>query len=144
MIKPALRLVGGADLKLSLFERKGGKSMKAMLGCCGLDCEKCGAYLATINNDDEMRKQTAKLWSEWNNTTIPPEASNCTGCRSHGVQAYYCENLCEIRSCALGKGFKTCAECAELSGCRTVRTIHDNSDEAADNLQLLSDTCGTA
>lgn len=46
--------------------------MKAMLGCCGLDCEKCGAYLATINNDDEMRKQTAKLWSEWNNTTIPP------------------------------------------------------------------------
>ena len=72
MIKPALRLVGVADLKLSLFERKGGKSMKAMLGCCGLDCEKCGAYLATINNDDEMRKQTAKLWSEWNNTTIPP------------------------------------------------------------------------
>ena len=61
--------------------------MKQLIGCCGLDCEKCGAYIATVNNDDEMRKQTAKLWSEWNNTEIPPEAINCTGCRTESANA---------------------------------------------------------
>ena len=29
--------------------------MKKNLGYCGLDCEKCDAYLATIHNDDELR-----------------------------------------------------------------------------------------
>ena len=82
-----------------------------------------------------MRKQTAKLWSEWNNTEIPPEAINCTGCRSDGVKAYYCSELCEIRKCALGKDFATCGECADWKSCQTLRVIHDNSGEAVDNLK---------
>ena len=108
-----------------------------MIGCCGLDCEKCGAYLATINDDDEMRVKTAKLWSEWNNCEIPPEAINCTGCRGDGVKAYYCSELCAIRKCALGKGYETCAECEKLDNCGTVAEIHNNSDEAAENLKKL-------
>ena len=38
--------------------------MKDMIGYCGLDCEKCDAYLATINNDQALREKTAKLWAE--------------------------------------------------------------------------------
>ena len=30
--------------------------MKEMIGYCGLDCEKCDAYLATINDDPALRK----------------------------------------------------------------------------------------
>ena len=26
-----------------------------MIGCCGLDCEKCDAYIATINDDQALR-----------------------------------------------------------------------------------------
>lgn len=110
--------------------------MNVMIGCCGLDCEQCGAYIATVNNDDEMRLKTAKLWSEWNNTEIPPEAINCTGCRGDGVKAYYCSELCEIRRCARGKGYATCADCAGWESCANVRQIHDNSDTAADNLRV--------
>lgn len=109
--------------------------MKQLIGYCGLDCEKCGAYIATINNDDEMRVKTAKLWSEWNNTEIPPEAINCFGCRTDGVKSYYCSELCKIRKCAEGKGFETCADCAELEGCQTVLEIHNNSEEAKNNLK---------
>ncbi|MEG1806496.1 MAG: DUF3795 domain-containing protein, partial [Clostridia bacterium] len=29
--------------------------MKKMIAYCGLDCEKCDAYIATINNDDALR-----------------------------------------------------------------------------------------
>ena len=36
-------------------------SMNKMIAYCGLDCEKCDAYLATINDDHELRRKTAKL-----------------------------------------------------------------------------------
>ena len=38
--------------------------MNKMIAYCGLNCEKCDAYIATINNDQELRKKTAKLWAE--------------------------------------------------------------------------------
>ena len=55
--------------------------MKKMIGYCGLDCEKCDAYLATINDDQALREKTAKLWAELNNAPILPEHINCEGCR---------------------------------------------------------------
>lgn len=30
--------------------------MKSMIGYCGLDCERCDAYLATINDDQALRE----------------------------------------------------------------------------------------
>ena len=32
-------------------------AMKDMIAYCGLDCEKCDAYLATINNDQDLREK---------------------------------------------------------------------------------------
>ena len=110
--------------------------MKKMIGCCGLDCEKCDAYLATINNDSALREKTATLWSELNDVAISPEMINCTGCRVDGPTTYFCSTLCEIRRCAYGKGFDTCAECSDLSVCKTVAEIHCNSTEALTNLLL--------
>ena len=33
--------------------------MRKMIGYCGLDCEKCDAYLATLHDDQELRERTA-------------------------------------------------------------------------------------
>ena len=51
--------------------------MKEMIGYCGLDCEKCDAYLATIHGDQALREKTAKLWAKLNNAPILPEHINC-------------------------------------------------------------------
>lgn len=83
--------------------------MKDMIGYCGLDCEKCDAYLATINNDQALREKTAKLWAELNNATIMPEHINCEGCRMNGAKTVFCDSLCEIRKCALEKAFPPAA-----------------------------------
>ena len=40
--------------------------MKDLIACCGLDCENCDARKATVNNDDALRKKTAKQWAEAN------------------------------------------------------------------------------
>ncbi len=60
--------------------------MNKMIAFCGLDCEKCDAYLATVTNDNALREKTAKLWAEMNNAPITPEMINCMGCRADGVK----------------------------------------------------------
>ena len=78
--------------------------MKELIACCGLDCEKCDARVATVNNDDVLREKTAKLWSEMNHVPITKEMINCMGCRADGVKTPFCDSLCEIRKCAGKKG----------------------------------------
>ena len=109
--------------------------MKAYIAYCGLDCEKCDAYIATIHNDDALREKTARLWSEWNNVTIPPEQINCEGCRLSGVKTPYCDQLCPIRQCAIQKGVTTCGDCAEMEACPSLAMITGNNPEALKNLK---------
>ena len=109
--------------------------MKDMIAYCGLDCEKCDAYLATIHDDQALREKTAKLWSEWNHVTILPEHINCEGCRVDGKKSVYCDKLCEIRQCALKKGVKTCGGCPEMETCPTVAMILSNNPDARRNLK---------
>ena len=97
--------------------------MRDMIAYCGLNCETCDAYLATINNDQALREKTAKLWAELNNAPILPEHINCQGCRVDGVKTVYCENLCKIRQCALKRGVTTCGDCPEIDACQTVGMV---------------------
>ena len=109
--------------------------MRDMIAYCGLDCEKCDAYLATINDDQALREKTAKLWAQLNHAPILPEHINCQGCRMVGVKTVYCESLCGIRQCALQKGVKTCGDCSELKSCQTVSAILANNPAALENLK---------
>lgn len=40
--------------------------MNQLIGCCGLDCEKCDARVATVTNDNALREKTAALWTKLN------------------------------------------------------------------------------
>ena len=108
--------------------------MKKLIAYCGLDCEKCDARKATLNNDNALREQVAKLWSEMNGVEINAEMINCEGCREDGVKTPFCDSLCPIRQCALGKEYETCGSCSELDNCKTVGMVISNNAEAARNL----------
>lgn len=112
--------------------------MKKMIAYCGLNCEKCDAHIATINNDDVLRAKTAKFWAEMNNAPITAEMINCMGCRMDGVKTPFCDSMCEIRQCALKKDVDTCGDCGEMKTCKAVGEILSSSKEAADNLSALS------
>ena len=109
--------------------------MKKLIAYCGLDCEKCDARIATLNNDNLLREKVAKLWSEMNGVEITPEMINCEGCRADGLKTPFCDSLCPIRQCALGKALKTCGDCSALNGCQTVGMVISNNAEALDNLK---------
>lgn len=109
--------------------------MKDMIAYCGLNCEKCDAYLATIHDDQVLREKTAKLWAELNQAPILPEHINCQGCRVEGVKTVFCDSLCEIRQCALKKGVAACGDCSELENCQIVGAVISNNPEALENLK---------
>ena len=109
--------------------------MQNNIAYCGLDCEQCDAYIATLHDDQALREKTAKLWAELNHAPILPEHINCQGCRADGVKTVFCEQLCAVRRCARQRGVATCGDCPEMETCRTVGAIISNNQEAMKNLR---------
>ena len=113
--------------------------MKKLIAYCGLDCEKCDARIATVNNDDALREKTAKLWSEMNHADITADMIHCMGCRVKGVKTPFCDGLCPIRQCALKRDVGTCADCPEMERCETLAMVTANDPEALLNLRALQE-----
>ena len=109
--------------------------MKKYIAYCGLDCERCEARIATANDDNELRRRVAEEWSKLNGVVITPEMINCSGCRIDGVKTPYCDSLCPIRQCALGRKVETCGACGELETCAKVAMITGNNPDALKNLK---------
>ena len=108
--------------------------MEKLISCCGLDCMVCDARKATITNDDNLRTSTAAKWQkEYGASGITPEMINCTGCLEPGAKFSHCLE-CEIRKCAISKGFKTCSDCSELKTCNIIAPIINNVPGALQNL----------
>jgi hypothetical protein len=111
--------------------------MEKIIASCGLDCAKCDARIATLNNDNELRAKTAEKWKvQFNAPDMTPEIINCTGCREEGVKIGHCAE-CQVRNCAIAKDIKTCAECGELESCTIIKQIHQFAPEALENLKSL-------
>lgn len=88
---------------------------KKIIAKCGLVCSECPAYIATQKNDDVLRAETAKKWSEMFKFDIKAADIICDGCPSDTGRLFnYCAT-CEIRKCASEKKVATCADCPEYS-----------------------------
>jgi Protein of unknown function (DUF3795) len=109
--------------------------MEQNLGKCGIDCNECNAYKATIKNSDELRKKTAEEWSKMFGVNIDPAGINCDGCQNDKKLFSHCK-VCGIRRCASEKGFKTCAECPDY-GCELVAGIWSHDKNIKKNLDQL-------
>ena len=107
-----------------------------MIGYCGLDCERCEAFIATQNNDDALRVKVAEEWAKLYDAPIKPEHINCTGCKSAGVKTCYCEQLCEVRKCASKKSVGTCAGCSDYP-CSVLGHLLEAAPQAKTTLDAL-------
>ena len=107
-----------------------------MISCCGLDCSKCQAYLATQLNDDDKRAKIAKEWTEQYNADIKPEHINCDGCREVGLKFFYCSDMCEIRACCVEKNLANCADC-NMYACERLKKFFEVVPEAKITLDKL-------
>ena len=59
--------------------------MNQLMCCCGHDCSWCLTYLATINNDENLRKQSQSFYKTEFAIDIPLKDIHCLGGRSEDV-----------------------------------------------------------
>jgi hypothetical protein len=97
------------------------EKLKALedLAYCGFDCQaQCPVYEATRNNDIQVKKEFAKRWADGFGAKVKPEDVACDGCRSSsGRLGYHCENICDVRKCAMSRGVRSCAVCDDFPSC---------------------------
>ena len=106
-----------------------------MIAYCGLNCLKCDAYLATKENSEQKRKETAEKWSRMYRININPEQINCDGCKSDGQRFFHC-NMCNIRQCCQTKRVENCAACKEYI-CEALASFIKLAPEAGSALAQL-------
>jgi hypothetical protein len=84
-----------------------------LIAVCGYSCARCKVLIATHNNDKKELEKIAVEWTKALGRTYKAEDILCDGCRvPGGRRVAYCAG-CNIRVCALGKDFITCADCPE-------------------------------
>ena len=85
--------------------------MERMISYCGLYCDECPAYKATLNDDDEMRAKTAAEWSAQFKVELKPENIDCVGCTVKDGAHFHHWTECGIRKCASEHGLENCGHC---------------------------------
>jgi hypothetical protein len=78
----------------------------SMVAYCCLECDKCDVYIATENNDEELRAKVAKEWK------MKAEELYCDGCKSDRTPFN-----CEAKKCAVSRNLPTCAHCDDFTSC---------------------------
>ena len=89
--------------------------MEKQIAYCGITCTECPAFIATQNDDDAKRKETAEMWSQKYNADIKPEDINCDGCLPQTGRIIHHGTVCEIRKCGQEKGVENCAYCEDYA-----------------------------
>ncbi|HPF56669.1 MAG TPA: DUF3795 domain-containing protein, partial [Clostridiales bacterium] len=82
-----------------------------MTCCCGHDCARCVTYRATVENNDELRKQAQKFYHEEFGKDIPLEKIRCKGGRSD--EMFFMCGDCPWVKCCRERGLDTCSQCAD-------------------------------
>ncbi len=98
--------------------------MKKLIGACGLVCNDCLAFKATLTNNDQLRDTTAQFWSTIYGTPHTKDDINCQGCMAEGAKYAHC-NECEYRLCAIERGLNNCSECKDYP-CEKLSRFHED------------------
>lgn len=91
-----------------------------MLAFCGLQCDTCPIFLATLEKEKskqfEMRESIAEECREHYNMEISlEEITDCDGCRAESGRLFSGCQKCEIRKCVVEKQIENCAFCSQFA-----------------------------
>ena len=103
---------------------------------CGLKCEECPVLIATVNDDDKLRNETASQWSGFFEKGLAPEDIYCDGCKAgEGIIFKWCA-ACPARSCAADKDLANCGLCGDYP-CEKLEEIHRLNPDAKPVLDAI-------
>lgn len=88
--------------------------MDKLMSACGVMCSGCGAYLAA-SKGPAYQQQVADAWRRIYGLDEISANISCTGCLGSDEDVFHTSIRCTARRCCRSKGFKSCAECPEIS-----------------------------
>lgn len=109
--------------------------MPKLIAPCGNDCQNCAAYKATKTKNPVLFKNIQDDYKKRFDKVVPIEDLACEGCLNDGKHLGFCF-VCKIRICAIGKGYATCAECADFP-CQKGSFIWTDTSVSKANLEAL-------
>lgn len=86
--------------------------MKNLICCCGHDCSRCVTYLATINNDEALRRRSQIFYKGEFGMDIPLKDIHCLGGRSDDVFCLCSE--CPFIKCCNDHNVEMCSDCSDF------------------------------
>ena len=110
--------------------------MSEMIAYCGLVCSSCPTFIATQNDDDLAREQTAKMIKEKFGLSFKPEEINCDGCLASGGRLIGFCHTCEVRKCGMERSVENCSVC-EDQPCDKLNQFHEFSPDAKASFEVL-------
>jgi hypothetical protein len=90
------------------------------LNYCGYQCPSdCKFLKATQENNTELKKEAYESWKikEKHGIDFDPEKIFCWGCKTTGKPEGVVIKECQVRKCAIEKGYDCCIQCSNLEAC---------------------------
>lgn len=108
---------------------------------CGLDCEDCSIYRATVYAEplppEVLSQWQVDLKKYWNIDSVTEKQLVCHGCRSDNSEDLVSKKGCPIRTCCIAKSLSSCGLCPELAICK-----HHDIPEGKENLRKAMELHG--
>lgn len=101
--------------------------MERIIAYCGLVCNDCPVFIATVEDNQQKKIELAKEYSS-ESYRVDPEDINCTGCTSTRGKVFKFCLECDIRLCGLEREISNCAYCREYP-CNRLDKPFENSPE---------------
>jgi len=96
--------------------------MKKAICYCGHDCSRCLTYLATVNDNEDLRKQSQKFYKTEFGIDIPPKDIHCLGGRSEDI-FYLCKE-CPLIKCCKEHSIEICCDCPKYP-CKDIKDYQE-------------------
>ncbi|MBN2411286.1 DUF3795 domain-containing protein [candidate division KSB1 bacterium] len=111
------------------------------LSYCGIICDGCPVYWATIVADkkkqQKMRAEIIRISKEEFGLDFKPEElTDCYGCMDESNKLLKASRECGIRKCAMQKGLHNCAYCDDYP-CDMLQKFHKTDPDAKARLDVL-------
>lgn len=86
---------------------------------CGINCQGCPVYKATVTNDVDLKKHVMSEWGKMYKREFDIAEVQCRGCKSQVVFGLCAK--CDILKCNQDKGLDYCQQCKEYPCERMIR-----------------------
>lgn len=108
-----------------------GKIKNVFLGCCGSNCFTCKTLKATLDDDDDLRKEQATSLLKDFNIEVDYKEFNCLGCTSDN-RSESCIAHCPWVPCCKSHTVTRCNLCEEFS-CNDLKELFSHLPEFEEN-----------